>query len=272
MRCEEIIRRIEDEYPLGFAEEWDNPGLLVGHRKREISKVLVALDATEETIRQAIDADADLMITHHPLLFHSIKRINDDDFMGKRILTLIENGISCYAMHTNFDVLGMAQLNVQQLDLDNVSVLDVTSESEGVVEGIGRVGDLPNAMTLEETAAYVRECLKLQDVRCYGLEQLEHNAELGLPAPEPITRVAICGGSGKSCIHCAIEQDAQVLITGDIDYHSAIDAMAQGLYIIDAGHYGTEYGFIEYMVKKLRRLFPELEVEGARICKPFTVI
>jgi dinuclear metal center YbgI/SA1388 family protein len=272
MRCEEIINRIEEEYPLGCAEEWDNPGLLVGRRKREIRKVLVALDATEDVIRQAIDSDADLIITHHPLLFQSIKKVNDDDFIGKRIITLIENGISCYAMHTNFDVLGMGQMNVDQLDLDNVSVLEVTCENAGVEDGIGRVGDLPKPMTLEETAAYVRKCLKLQDVRCYGLEQLEYKAKLGLPAPEPITRIAVCGGSGKSFIPNAIEQDAQVFVTGDVDYHSAIDALAQGLYIIDAGHYGTEYGFIEYMVKKLRLLFPELEVEGAIICRPFTVI
>ncbi|MBR2561012.1 MAG: Nif3-like dinuclear metal center hexameric protein [Eubacterium sp.] len=267
MRCDEILKKLEEEYPLECAEDWDNPGLLVGHRNQKIQKILVALDATEEIIQQAIDSDADMIITHHPLLFHSIRNVNDDSFLGRRLLALIENGIACYAMHTNFDVLGMALLNEQQLELKNTHVLDVTDESDGVVEGIGRVGEWEEPRSLMQAAEFVHTKLGLDAVRCYGLEQ-----SLRSPEPEKIHRVAVCGGSGKSVIEPAIEESAQVLITGDIDYHTAIDALAQGLYIIDAGHYGTEYGFIAYMANKIRKLFPDIETEEARIHQPYQVV
>ena len=251
---------------MSCAEEWDNPGLLVGHRFREVRKVLVALDATEETIGQAVDAGADLLITHHPLLFHGVRSVSDDTFLGRRLLALIENGIACYAMHTNFDILGMSLLNAGQMELVNPEVLSVTSEEGGVVEGLGRIGEWEEARTLREAAAFVQEKLQVEEVRCYGLSAEEE-------ADEPLFhRVAICGGSGKSMIAHAIEEGAQILVTGDIDYHSAIDALAQGLHIIDAGHYGTEVGFISYVAGKLRRYFPDLEVEEAAPRPPYRVI
>lgn len=266
MRCDDILKKLEEEYPLDCAEEWDNPGLLLGRRNREVRRVLVALDATEETISQAIEEEADLLITHHPLIFHGLREISDDTFLGRRILTLVEHEISCYAMHTNFDVLGMAQINEKQLGLNDTRVLSVTREVEGVVEGLGRIGELPEAMTLSETAEYVRRNMHLEAVRCYGLSETEAVGE------KTIRRIAVCGGSGKSLIDDAINEHAQVFVTGDIDYHSAIDALARGLYIIDAGHYGTEYVFISCMKKKLEKLFPDLHVTGAAVRQPYTVI
>jgi len=266
MRCDDILKKLEEEYPLNCAEEWDNPGLLAGRRNREVHRVFIALDATEETIREAIDAEADLMITHHPLLFHSIREVSDDTFTGRRILALIEHEISYYAMHTNFDVLGMSYINEKQLDLQDTRVLDATRESDGIVEGIGRVGFLAEPMTLEDLAEYVRTCFGLDAVRCYGPAHTERSEET------LVSRVAVCGGSGKSMIGPALEEKAQVLVTGDIDYHTAIDALAQGLCIIDAGHYGTEYVFISYMKKKLEKLFPDLVVTGAKIRQPYQVI
>ena len=267
MRCDEILKKLEEEYPLSCAEDWDAPGLLVGRRNREVRKVLVALDATEETIREAIDKEADLLITHHPLLFHSIREVNDDTFIGRRILAMIEHEISYYAMHTNFDILGMAQLNEQQLDLQDAHVLETTQEIDGIVEGFGRVGMLPEPMTLRETADYVRDRLQLGSVLCYGLEEKDDEEE------EPrIECLAVCSGSGKGMVGQALEAGAQILVTGDVDYHTAIDALAQGLFIIDAGHYGTEYGFIAFMTAKLKKLFPDLEVEAARIHHPYQVV
>ena len=266
MRCDDILKKLEEEFPLNCAEEWDNPGLLVGRRNREVHRVLIALDATEETIREAIDTEADLLVTHHPLLFHSIREVNDDTFIGRRILTLIEHEISYYAMHTNFDVLGMAHINEKQLDLQDTHVLETTQEIDGIVEGLGRVGFLPEPMLLTDFADYVRTRMGVDAVRCYGPEQKEGSEET------IISRAAVCGGSGKSLIRAAIEEKAQVLVTGDIDYHSAIDALAEGLCIIDAGHYGTEYAFISYMKKKMEKLFPELIVTGAKIRQPYQVI
>ena len=272
MNCEEIIARLEEEYPLDYAMDWDNSGLQVGRRSREVRKIYVALDATEEAISDAVEFEADLLITHHPLLFHSIRQVNDDTFIGRRILAIIEHEITCYSMHTNFDVLGMGGMNRRQLGLEHCRVLDVTRENEGVEEGIGRVGELKEPMTLRETARFVRNSLQLQAVRCYGLEDSSSEGETEEEETQMIRRVAICGGSGKSVVDAAIREGAQVLVTGDIDYHLAIDALARGLHIIDAGHYGTEYGFIDFMVQKLGRLFPDCKVKGAPVKQPYQAV
>ena len=267
MKCDEILKKLEEEYPLSVAEEWDNPGLLIGHRDWDVHKVLVALDATEATIREAIEMNADLIVTHHPLLFHRIRSVSSDTFLGRRILAMIENNIACYAMHTNFDVLGMSRLNEDQLNLQHARVLQVTGETDGIEEGLGRVGEWDTPRTLCEAADYVRKQLHVDAVRCYGLEDIVEGE------PERLyTRVAVCGGSGKSMVPYALEEGAEILVTGDIDYHTAIDALAQGLFIIDAGHFGTEFGFVSYMTQKMRRLFPDLIVEEAKEQPPYKVI
>ncbi len=130
MKCNEIIEILNKEYPLSAAEEWDNVGLLVGKRDSEVSKVLVALDASDEVVDQAVKQKVQLIVTHHPMIFGSIKKINTDTFTGSRIIRLIENGISCFAMHTNFDIYGMADLNAVQLELCGPEVLSYTEEEK----------------------------------------------------------------------------------------------------------------------------------------------
>ncbi|HIV24346.1 MAG TPA: Nif3-like dinuclear metal center hexameric protein [Candidatus Scatomonas pullistercoris] len=260
MKSEEIIRLLEEEYPLSCAEEWDNPGLLVGRRDREVRKLLVSLDVTDQAVQEAVSWGADMIISHHPLIFGEIRKINDENFIGRRILTLAERGIVCYAMHTNFDVRGMADLNSQQLGLQNAQVLLVTGERDGCPEGIGRVGELPRPMRLGELSGLVKKAMGLPALRCYGNEK------------QVVRRAAVSGGSGKSVVADAVRAGAEVLITGDIDYHTAIDAAAQGLLILDAGHYGTESVFIPYMAQKLTNLLPGCQVKGMEIRQPFSVI
>ncbi len=260
MKCEEIIRLLEKDYPLSCAEEWDNPGLLLGRRDREIRKILVTLDVSDEAVSEALAWEADMIVSHHPLIFGGLKKINDENFIGRRILALAERGIVCYAMHTNFDVRGMADLNEKQLGLKNTEVLLVTGGQEGRPEGIGRVGELPGPMSLGELAARVRASMGLEALRCYG------------DPGRQVRRAAVSGGSGKSVVGDALRAGAEVLITGDIDYHTAIDAGAQGLSILDAGHYGTEAVFIPYMTEKLRSLQGEAEVRGMEQRQPFSVL
>jgi dinuclear metal center YbgI/SA1388 family protein len=259
MTCEEIIRKLEEEYPLSCAEDWDNPGLLVGRRDREVRKIYVALDVTEELLEEAAAWGAELIISHHPMIFGSIKQVNSDTFLGRKILTLAENRMCCYAMHTNFDVRGMADLNARQIGLQEAEVLLVTGEKDGECEGIGRIGRLERPVTLKELAGIVKRSMGLPDVRCYGQED------------RSVSRIAVSGGSGKMAVRDALKAGAEVLVTGDIDYHMAIDAMAEGMCLIDAGHYGTECGFIAFMAERLRALFPECEVKEAGVVQPFRV-
>ena len=157
MRCDDILKKLEEEYPLNCAEEWDNPGLLVGRRNREVRRVLVRWTPRRKRSGRRSMRRRILSITHHPLLFHSIRKSTMIPLSARRILTLIEHEISYYAMHTNFDVLGMAHINEKQLDLQDTHVLEMTREIDGIVEGIGRVGYLPEPMTLTDFADYVQD-------------------------------------------------------------------------------------------------------------------
>ncbi len=260
MKSEEIIKILEEKYPPSCAEEWDNPGLLLGRRDREVQKILVSLDVTDQAAERAISWGADMIVSHHPLIFRGIKKISDETFLGRRLLTLAEHRIVCYAMHTNFDVRGMAELNARQLRLKNTEVLLITGEYQGRLEGIGRTGDLPEPMEPGRLAEYVKAAMELPAVRCYGKGE------------KKIRRAAVSGGSGKSVVEEAIAAGAEALITGDIDYHTAIDAAAQGLVIIDAGHYGTESVFIKAVAEELSRQLPDCQVKAMEVEQPFTVI
>ena len=245
MLCKEIIQVIEASYPKEAALDFDNVGLLAGRLEKEVSKVYLALDATEEVIDKAIALGTDMLITHHPLIFSPMKRVTDEDFIGRRVVKLLQNDISYYAMHTNYDVLGMAKLAEDILGIEKTYVLDVTMEKDGAEEGIGRIGMLEREMTLEECCLYVK-----------------HKLKLGSVSP----------GAGKSAIMPAIKKGADVLVTGDIGHHDGIDAVEQGLAVIDAGHYGTEYIFIDDMKCFLHEKLPVLDVMSIPIVHPFQVL
>ncbi|MDD3339623.1 MAG: Nif3-like dinuclear metal center hexameric protein [Lachnospiraceae bacterium] len=261
MKCKEIMAVFEKEWPTAFALDWDNVGLLVGDPEQEIHHIHVALDMTDEVLSEAIAQKADMIVTHHPLLFSGIKQVRQDHFVQRRIRGLIKHDISYYAMHTNFDVAGMANLNAASLSLEFPAVLDPTwCDADGRKEGIGRVGNLPEEMTLEAFAAYVKGELDIPMVRVYG------------PADSKIERVAISSGSGKSMVDAAIKSGAQVLVTGDIDYHTGLDAVAKGIALVDAGHYGTEYIFIPFMQQTLEELLTDVKVTATGIRQPFQLV
>ena len=238
-----------------------NVGLLAGRSEKEVSRIYLALDATDVVIDRAIKEGADMLITHHPLLFSAVKKVTDEDFITRRIVKLIQNDISYYAMHTNYDVLGMAELSGKIMDLQNGEVLDVTyTDEEGNPEGIGRIGNLEKDMTLEECCVYVKHRLELGSLKVFGDMQ------------KKVHRLAISPGSGKSSIAVALEKGADVLVTGDIGHHDGIDAVEQGLAVIDAGHYGTEYIFIEDMKQFFEKKLPVLDVLTDPIEHPFQII
>ena len=130
--------------------------------------MFLALDLTEAVLEEAVKAQADMIITHHPMIFRGMKKINNHDFTGRKVLSLIRHNISYFAMHTNYDVMGMAELSADYLKLKERQVLSVTAETEQRPQGFGRVGKLPEPMSLKECALYVKEALSLNDVRLYG--------------------------------------------------------------------------------------------------------
>ena len=260
MLCKEIVQVIEAAYPREAAPDFDNVGLLAGRTEKEVKRVYIALDATDAVIDRAIEAGADMLITHHPLIFSPLKKVTDEDFVSRRVVKLIQNDISYYAMHTNYDVLGMAELAEKILGIRNTEVLDITMEKDGKPEGIGRIGELEKPMTLEECCVYVKHKLNLGSLKVFGDMQAE------------VSRLAISPGSGKTAIAAAIAKGADVLVTGDIGHHDGLDAVEQGLSVIDAGHYGTEYIFIDDMRRFLEDKLPVLDVITTPVIHPFQVI
>lgn len=257
MNCRKIIEILQEQSPERYACSWDNVGLLVGDYEKEVKTIYIALDATDDTILRAIEAGADLLLTHHPMIFKSLKQVNSEDFIGRRIIALIKNDISYYAMHTNFDVKGMAELGAQRMELKDCQVLDVTCWHEQEPAGIGTVGELPCEMTVADCAGKVKEVFGVDLVKIYGRPD------------QRIKRAAICPGSGKSVIGKAIQAGAQALITGDIDHHEGIDSAAQGLAIIDAGHYGVEKMFVPYMKEYLEARAAGIQVVAEPPQQPF---
>ena len=258
--CGMVIESLEQLCSPVFAENWDNVGLLAGRRDKEVRKICIALDAVDAVIEEAVRNGADMLLTHHPLIFSPVKRVNTDDFIGRRLVRLLRNDISYYAMHTNFDVMGMADAAADEIRLKDRHVLSITYEDEIAKEGIGRYGRLPQVMTLEECASYVKQVFGLESVKIYGEKDVA------------IECAAISPGSGKSMIRPAVEAGAEVLITGDIGHHEGLDAVAQGLTIIDAGHYGLEKIFVPYMIEYIQREFPRISVFAAREKNPFWVM
>ena len=260
MECKKVIEILEKQSPKSYACDWDNVGLLVGREDKEIQKIYIALDATDEAIEEAIANGADMLLTHHPMIFKGMKRVTQEDFIGRRIIRLIQNDMVYYAMHTNFDVMGMADLAADYLGISDTRVLEITSVSETGEDGIGRYGSLKKEMTVRECCEEVKQAFSLENVKVFG--DLERK----------VKTAAISPGSGRSVISNALQAGVDVLITGDIDHHEGIDAVAQKLTVIDAGNYGVEHIFIPYMEQYLKREAKELEIAVQPLTFPFQII
>ena len=257
MLCKDVMYEIEKEYPLNYALSWDNVGLLVGRDDKEVKRIYIALDATDEVIDEAVRTGADMLITHHPMIFSPIKRIHNLDFVGERILKLIQNDISYYAMHTNFDTIGgMAKEAAKMLGIQNMEVLEETRDGEG----IGQTGQLPYTRTVRELASEVKEKFGLKNVTIYG------NLD------KKVDKVAICPGSGRSVIGVAVKKEADCLISGDIGHHEGLDACEQGVAVIDASHYGLEQIFMYIMRDYIRGYNPDMEIIIADEGVPFAIV
>lgn len=260
MKGRELIKILEEQSPAFCACDWDNVGLLVGNPDKEVKCIYIALDATDEAIEEAIMVKADMLLTHHPLIFKGMKRVTTEDFIGRRIVKMIQQDMMYYAMHTNFDVMGMADLAAARLGLEDTEVLDVICQVNDRPEGIGRVGNLLAPMSLIHCAKFTEAAFSLEQVKVFGA------------ADTMVRKVAVSPGSGKSEIKNALAAGADVLITGDIDHHDGIDAVAQGLCIIDAGHYGLEHIFVDYMKEYLKKHCEGVEIFTQKLSFPFWVV
>lgn len=260
MKLNNLIYHLQTLAPTQFAADWDNPGLLIGDRHKNVKKIMVVVDVTDDVVEKAIANDVDLIISHHPLIFNAIKQITTDDFIQRRVLKLLQHNICLYAMHTNFDVTHMARLagSKEYLDLAGMETLSpigsVFSSTYAKYKdepiGYGVVGYLKaNIETAFGLANEVKTKFNIDGVRIFGDKMDE------------VRKIAICPGAGAGHIKECLEYECDVLITGDVSHHVGIDAYAQGLVVIDAGHYGIEKIFIPFVKKYLQTIKKGEELE-----------
>ena len=266
VKCQTVAGILDELVPKRLAESWDNVGLLVGDGKQKINRVMVCLDAPEWVVEEAIDKDVDMIISHHPMIFNGIKRITSDTATGRKLLNLIKNNIAMYSLHTNYDIVagGLNDIFARELGFLNAKVIkemlkahpyeeaayDIyETKNEGQVMGLGRIAELENETTLSLYADNVKTLLGA-----------DHISFAGDP-DRRIKKVALLNGSGNKFINDARFAGADVLVTGDMQYHGILDALEMGLCVIDAGHYATEKIMIKYVTEYLKDKFHELKFD-----------
>jgi dinuclear metal center YbgI/SA1388 family protein len=217
-------------YPLSDAAGWDNPGLQVGDARDPVRRVLVALDVTSAVLEEAASSPDTLLLAHHPLLMDPLRTLTPATAAGSLALRAARAGVTVAAAHTNLDAAddgaGTSDPLVALLGLTAVTPLLAPAAPGG--RGMGRVGDLPEPMELRALARRIAEGLPAPAARRIG------------DGERIIRRVAILGGSGASASADAIAAGADVLVTGDVRHHAALDALELGLALVDAGHHATE--------------------------------
>lgn len=347
VKCRTFIDKIEQRYPQNLSEDWDNVGLLIGDAEAEIKRILVCLELNENVANEAVEKHADMIVSHHPLIFTPLKKIVRSDYISRQIIKLIKNDINLYAMHTNFDAAahGMNDILASRLELNDIKPLhaskasgiykiavyvprkyadkvrsamfaagagctgnysqssfnadgtstflpqegsnpfigtigqvehvnevkvetivkekdlqnvissmlsahpyeeaafDVIKLENPVVDGIGRCGFTENTVSFMEFCNFVKQKLNIPELSVSG--DLE----------KKINKAAVIGGSGMDYIDDAINAGCDVIVTGDVKHHSAIDAVSRGICVIDGGHYFTEINSIPYISDYINNSF-----------------
>ncbi len=250
VKCQVVMDALEGIAPRHLAEDWDNPGLLVGSPQREVSRILTALDVSDSVVRQAIREGAEMIVAHHPLLFHPLKSIRTNEPLGHRLQLLLQHDIAVAAAHTNLDIVrgGVNDVLAEAIGLSKLSSFVITEQDEdGRTESLGRIGALPQPMTIRAFAEQVKKALPTEHVRFVDV------------GDRPVRKVALCSGAGAEFIEKAASMGADVYVTGDVRYHDAQHAAELGMHVIDAGHFGTEFPIVEVLAARLRE---ELQDKG----------
>ncbi len=246
----EIYRFLDKKAPFSLQMPFDNAGFLVGRGDAPITGVMVALDITEEVVEEARGLGCQLIVSHHPIIFHPAKSVTDSDPTGRCLLALMENRIAAICAHTNLDVVegGVNDVLAQKLGLFDVEQLHQDGlDPEGRPYGVGRVGEAGAFESAAQFADFVRESLKAEGLR---LED----------AGRPVRKVAVGGGACGDMLLDAAAQGCDTFVTSDVKYNTFLDARAMGINLIDAGHFSTENVVCPVLADWLKEGFPEITV------------
>ena len=245
----DILHYLNTIAPPSMKMDWDNVGLLCGSKSQAVTKVLVALDPFENVCQEAAAWGAQLIITHHPLIFHPLKSVTDDTETGRCIQLLCRHGISAINAHTNLDCApdGVNDHLAQQLGLENITVIDpMGTDEDGRSWGLLRQGEVaPQSM-----ASFLQ--LVKERLNCDGLRYVECS---------PVRKVAVGGGACGGELFDAVRSGCDTFVTADVKYNQFHDAKMLGLNLIDAGHFHTENPVVSLLAEKIAGAFPDISVK-----------
>lgn len=249
----EITEYFAGLIPPEMKMDFDNVGLLVGDGQAEVTKALAALDVTGAVIEEAKSIGAQIILAHHPLFFE-LREVNDGSVAGRLVLELIRNGISCLCQHTNLDSVpgGVNDALAVKLGVSVTGWLEGPSYTkDGREYGMGRVGGIAAPLPLPEFLSLVKKALSCAGLRYYD-------------GGRPVSRIALCGGSGGEYVSAALSHGCDTLVTADVKYHQFLEARETGLNLIDAGHFHTENVVVPVLAALLKQGFPGVEVEQSK--------
>lgn len=255
-----ISELLEEYAPLNLKESYDNVGLMVGDSENSVSSILVSLDCSDAVIDEAVNKGCSLIVTHHPLIFHSLKGITADTALGRKIIKLIRNGISVYSCHTNLDSTrgGLNDILMNLLGFKDYEVIEPAPgyDLKGNA-GIGRIASLKPQKTLGEICVKVKEALDIEVLRYSGNES------------ENIGKIAVINGSGKDYFEAACRLGADCLITGDTSYHFISDCLESDIAVIDAGHFETEWPCMKVVAEFIKNRIVNMGYDNSVILSEF---
>ena len=258
-QVKDIYRHIDSFAPFATQMDFDNAGLLVGRADAEVDCVLVALDITGAVIQEAIDLGAQLIVAHHPVIFHPLKSVTDVDTTGEKVLQMAEHRIAAICAHTNLDAAkdGINDLLAQRLELNQIELLQQDGvDEQGRPYGIGRVGVLDMHVPVDAIAfaGKVKTALNAANVRY-------------VDAGKPVCKVAVGGGSCGSMLTDALAAGCDTFVTADVKYDVFLEAKASGINLLDAGHFATENVVVKPLADRLQKAFPELNITVSKVHK-----
>ncbi len=254
---DDLCKILEQYAPTQLAEAWDNVGLLVGDRSADLAKIMTCLTLTPESVREAVAEKVDLVVAHHPLPFRALKRITTDTPEGRMLLDLISAGIAIYSPHTSLDSCEAGINQHWAIGLNLIEIMPIipvvgSQTVDGEEIGAGRLGLLPETITLNQLADRVKTFLDLPLVRVAG------------DPDQPIEHVAIACGSGGTFLASAKARGANCLITGEATFHQSLEARANEVGLILTGHFFSERFALDSLADFLSEQLPTVQVWASR--------
>lgn len=248
MTVRNIFEALNKRAPVELKMDFDNVGHLAGRADADVGTVLVALDITDAVIEEAAELGAELIVSHHPLIFGAVKSATDADTTGRKIVELLSRGIGAVCMHTNLDAAegGVNDALAAALGAEVKGMLNVD-------EGVSRIAELGEELPFEEFLKRTRAALGAAGLRYAG-------------PGRPVRRIGLCGGAGAGDMLLAFESGCDTYVTADVKHHEFIAANELGINLVDGGHFPTENVVVPVLAEWLRSDFPQLKVQISRRC------